>query len=206
MIIRRTDDWPAEPTRLRSDRPLASAAEPAAEPVLGMPVDRIEQMLPADLIQDGSEIVILLLKPSPWYIVLACLGHLAFIIGLTALLYSLNLINEQSAFIFGAALLLARLTWQYLDWLGQVYVLTDRRVIRRMGVLRTWVFEAPLKNVQHTYIFQSIRERALGLGTIAFATAGTSAPEAYWLMVNQPNAVHRRVVSAISRYGGRHGG
>lgn len=180
-------------------------SEPTAEPALGLPVDRVGDVMPADFIRDGSEIVILLLKPSPLYIILSCIGHIAFIVGLSALLFALRLMNESNAVVFGAMLIVVRLTWQYLDWLGQVYVLTDRRVVRRMGVLRTYVFEAPLGKIQHTYLFQSIRERAFGLGTIAFATAGTSAPEAYWLMVHRPTAVHRRVVAAINRYG-RNGG
>ena len=46
----------------------------------------------------------------------------------------------------------------------------SRRVICRGGVLRVIVFEAPLRNIQHTSVFASLRERVMGLGTIGFAT------------------------------------
>lgn len=185
--------------------PQPNLTEPG-EPALGLNLDRAEDILPADLIQ-GGETIILLLKPSPLFIFLGCLGHMLFITGLTAVTYLAadpylsSVINESQALLLGVLALLARLTWQMLDWYFQLYVLTDQRVITRYGILRRFVFEAPLRKLQHTYMLQSLRERVLNLGTIAFATAGTAAPESYWLMVHRPAAVHRRVVQAINRYG-----
>jgi hypothetical protein len=80
-------------------------------------------------------------------------------------------------------------------------MLTDRRIISRGGVLRLSVFETQLKNIQHTSVFASVRERVLGLGTIGFATAGSDTFEAFWTMVRNPFAVHKTVVDAIRRYG-----
>jgi hypothetical protein len=74
-------------------------------------------------------------------------------------------------------------------------------VLTRGGVLRVTVFQAPLKNIQHTAVFASVRERFAGLGTIAFATAGSDTFDALWLMVRQPHAVHKTVVEALRRYG-----
>jgi hypothetical protein len=82
-----------------------------------------------------------------------------------------------------------------------VYVLTDRRIIRRMGVLRMSIFESPLRNIQHTSVYARLRERLFGLGTIAFATAGSDAFDALWVMVRRPFDVHRTVNEAIRRYG-----
>ena len=96
-----------------------------------------------------------------------------------------------------------RLCWQALDWWNRLYILTDRRVVRRMGVLRIYVFETPLRHVQHTSVFASIRERLFALGTIGFATAGSDTYEAFWVMVAKPFDVHRVVVEAIERYGRR---
>ena len=70
-----------------------------------------------------------------------------------------------------------------------------------MGVLRVSVFEAPLRNIQHTSVFSLLRERLFGLGTIGFATAGSDVFEAYWVMIPRPFAVHKVVVDAIERYG-----
>jgi len=97
-------------------------------------------------------------------------------------------------------LLLLRLFWQFLEWLSRVYVLTDRRVVAVAGVLRVRVFEAPLQQVQHTNLLLSLRERLFGLGTVAFATAGTAIAEAYWLMLADPLEVHRKIVQTLNRY------
>ena len=182
----------------------ACAAE--AEPVLGLPLDRAEAMLPADLLQ-GGETILLIVKPSPWYILLSILGPLVVLIALTVIAYVLAAnatipgLNRREAIAAGTLVLAARITWQVLEWLSRIYVLTDRRVIRRMGVLRTFTFETSLRNIQHTELIRTIRERLFCLGTVGFATAGTDVFEAFWVMVARPQAVHRRLVQAINRYG-----
>ena len=101
----------------------------------------------------------------------------------------------------GVGLAVIRLSWQTLDWYNRIFVLTDQRVLRRMGVLRVSVFQAKLKDIQHTGVFMRLRERACGLGTIGFATSGSDVFDALWIMVRQPFAVHKTVVEAIKRYG-----
>ena len=165
-----------------------------------------DSFLPAQLLQPG-EIIILLIKPSPWYIVLSCLGFLvgvAVVAGALLMLQRAGMVNvvDRHDLIVGAVGLAGvRLFWQLLDWLSRVYVLTDQRVIRVRGVLRVQVFECPLKQVQHTSAYFSLRERVFGLGTLAFATAGTAGIEAVWEMLAQPLEVHQVVVQALNRYG-----
>lgn len=188
---------------LRSEQS-AEAAGPAAGPAggdaLGLPLDRAEAMVPADLLQ-GGEIVILLLKPSPLYILLAAAGHLALIVGVVLGLGYFGVLTDRETMVLMVGLVSARLIWQFFEWLSRLYILTDRRVIRIRGVLRVLVFEAQLKQLQHTQSSFSIRERLFALGTISFSTAGTGLPEAYWVMLRQPLAVHRQVIQAINRYG-----
>ncbi|MHC4415684.1 MAG: PH domain-containing protein [Planctomycetota bacterium] len=174
--------------------------------------ERVEAMLPAGLIHD-DEIVILLLRPSLLFVPLACLGSLTFIAIMTLALALVALRvpwipwGEAQAYGLGVAAAAGRLLWQALEWWCRVYVLTDRRVVRRMGVLRVAVFEAQLRNIQHTSVFMPIRERLFGLGSIGFATAGSDVFDAFWVMVRSPFVVHRVVVEAIQRYGGtRHAG
>ena len=165
---------------------------------------RAAQMLPAELLQPG-EIIILLIKPSLWYVVLGSLGSLAAIgvvyvvarwldaVGFAAL-------SRRDLLLLAIGAAAVRLFWQFLEWLSRVYVLTDRRVIRVKGVLRISVFEAPLRKIQHTLVQFTVRERLFGLGTIGFTTAGTGAVEAAWEMVPHPLDVHRTVVEALNRY------
>jgi hypothetical protein len=165
---------------------------------------RAASLLPADLI-DEDETIILLLRPSPLYIVLSSLGSLALIAVITFALAWMARLSwvgwvDTQAFGLGFGMTVLRLGWQGLEWLSRIYVLTDRRIIRRMGVLRVAVFETPLKNIQHISVFSSVRERVTALGTIGFATAGSDVFDAFWVMVNDPFGVHRKVNEAIKRY------
>jgi hypothetical protein len=177
--------------------------------VAAMPVDQSAALLSKQLVQEG-EIIILLLRPSLLYVFLSSLGGLLFIGLVTfALAYMAKFMsqlpgigwNDRQAFALGMGLAALRVGWQFLEWLSRVYILTDRRVICRSGVLRVVVFETPLKNIQHTSVFARVRERAFGLGTIGFATAGSDTFEAFWTMIRNPFAVHKIVVDAIRRYG-----
>lgn len=165
---------------------------------------RADVMLPAQLLQSG-EVLILLLKPSPWYVILDALGSLSGLLLIVAAALAIDTmawtnVGRRNILLLGAALIGLRLFWQFLEWLSRVYVLTDRRVIVVAGVLRVSVFETALKNIQHTDTLFSVRERLFGLGTIGFATAGTAGVEAFWRMIARPLDVHRVVVQTLNRY------
>jgi uncharacterized membrane protein YdbT with pleckstrin-like domain len=161
-------------------------------------------LLPASLLQDG-ELVILFLKPSPWFIVL---GGLRFLLAVLVVLVpamwleplGYGFLVRRDLILLSSGAVGARLFWEFLEWLSRTYVLTDRRVIRIKGVMRVQVFEAPLSQIQHTVTTFALRERLFGLGTIGFATAGTAFVEAYWEMLSRPLDVHKIVVQTLDRY------
>ncbi len=171
------------------------------EPMLA----RASAMLPAELLQPG-EVIILLLKPSAWFIVLVPLRFIA----VTLLCAALAVLLQRKGYDLGAdrydlalialGVIGVRLFWQVLDWLGRVYVLTDQRIIRIRGVLNVQVFECPLQKVQQTDLILPLMQRFFWLGTIGFATAGTAVHEAYWFMIARPLEVHAKVVETMRRY------
>lgn len=169
------------------------AAEETCPPV-------VESML-----GDG-EIVIGIYRPSLWFVVLWPLGSVLFVIGLVFALawatrFGWATWTESQAFGLGLVFLGVRLGWQFLDWANRLYVLTDRRVIRRRGVFQVDIFEARLSRIQQTAVLRLVRERVFGLGTVAFATAGTGTLDALWEAVRDPLDVQRAVTDAIERYG-----
>lgn len=185
--------------RCRNAAPVPFSADAAVS------VDESASALVRDLVEQ-DEIVILLLRPSLWYVPLAAAGSLIFIALVTFMLAYMSRLpwtnwNDMQVFALGMGLCALRLGWQMMEWMSRVYVLTDRRVIARGGVLRTVVFQAPLKNIQHTAVFTSLRERVTSLGTIAFATAGSDTFDCLWVMLRQPQQTHKTVVEAIRRYG-----
>ncbi|MCC6579937.1 MAG: PH domain-containing protein [Phycisphaeraceae bacterium] len=161
-------------------------------------------LLPAELLQPG-EIIVLMLKPSAWYILLRSLYSLSLIALLTFGFwylagYSFLNVSRRDIILLGSCLAGARLFWQFLEWLSRVYVLTDQRVIRVKGVLQVQVFECALKQIQHTECLFSFNERLLCLGTIRFSTAGTALPEAYWEMLAKPLEAHQTLIRTLNRY------
>ena len=182
----------------------AGGVEPAPE---GLVWDhpRASTMLPAELLQ-GGEIIVLLLKPSPWSILIRSFRSLVGLAIIVALLFWMRnnsyftVVGRRDLLFLGCGLGTLYLFWQFLEWLSRVYVLTDRRVIRVKGVVRVQVFEAQLRRIQHTDTTFSFPERLLGLGTISFATAGTGGIEASWRMIANPLDVHQTVVRTLNRY------
>lgn len=174
----------------------------AADPVLA----RAATMLPRELLQPG-EIIILLLKPSPLFILLMPIRFIASVIllaWLAKLLIDKGIalgIGSHDVVVAAVALIGLRLFWELLHWLSHVYVLTDQRVIKVSGVLNVHVFECPLKQIQQTDLVLPLLLRIFGLGTIAFATAGTATREAYWLLLAKPLEVHKKVIETLRRYG-----
>ncbi len=193
-------------TRLHPGKWATSSSSATEAPELTAERQEAAAMLPVGLVQD-DEIIILQVRPSVLFVLLSSVGSLAAIavVTLTAALLTIRLpwipLTELQVYTLGVVVASARLLWQCLDWWGRVYVLTDRRVLCRAGVLRATVFEAPLRNIQHTSVFQPLRERLLGLGSIGFSTAGSHVFDAFWVTIRQPIAMHRIVVETLQRYG-----
>ncbi len=162
----------------------------------------------AYLLQPG-ELVLLFLKPHPLFIVL---GSGSSLLGIALVTFFLAWMDrrfpglpwhDSTIIAMGVVCGICRLLWQGLEWTSRVYILTDRRVIRRKGVLRVSVFECPLSKLQQTSVYQSLRERLFFLGSVYFATAGAASFIALWEFVARPFDVQRTVAEAIERYGRR---
>ncbi len=163
------------------------------------------EVLPAGLVDDG-ELIILLIRPSLLYVPLASLGSLLIVaLIMLALMYLAQFFawTESQAVGLGVIMVIIRLSWQALEWWSSLYVLTDRRIVRCKGVMRSTVFNVMLRELKHTSVFQLTRERAAGLGSIGFATKGSDVFDAFWVMIRQPFEVHKTILETIERYGRR---
>ncbi len=170
-----------------------------------LPVEGTVPAVVSRLVAD-DETVLLVLRPSVLMVPLWSLEAFWIIAGMTfafawAADFGWAAWTEPQAFGFGLVAMSLKLLWQFLDWANRLYVLTDRRVIRRRGILQVDVFEARLDRIQQTNVLQLVRERTFGLGTVAFATAGTGTLDALWEAVADPFRIHTEVARAIDRYG-----
>jgi uncharacterized membrane protein YdbT with pleckstrin-like domain len=63
--------------------------------------------------------------------------------------------------------------WPFLEWVTTSYVVTDRRLITRFGVIARTGRDMPLSRVNDvTFEHSSILERVLGCGTLVVESAG----------------------------------
>lgn len=142
-------------------------------------------------VEPGDEVLVHV-RPSPWAVLLESLGTLAAI----AILASLGAIaaaafgrlddlgDEILAWSLAVAVL--RLLWQAVVVYCRRYVLTRRYVLRVTGVFNRSAATLPTPRVQHVVLVRTLAERLTRTGTIGFATAGTGAVEAAWLIVDRP--------------------
>ncbi|MDP6379977.1 MAG: PH domain-containing protein [Phycisphaerae bacterium] len=161
------------------------------------------RFLSASLLIPG-EIVILEVKPSLWFAILA--GAPVILLGLALVVLCFSPVDlPQQVRLWGVrlgmALAAVRIIMGMLQWVGQTYVLTDRRVLSQRGTLSVEVSEAPLSVITRTHIANSLVQRGLGIGTIFFSTDGGHRPPQPWEHVSRPAEVQAHIVRAIERYG-----
>lgn len=157
----------------------------------------------ATLLDDG-ELVLLAIRPSAWSVALASAPVLvvAVLVGLGAYLAGRG--AALSALYRGAVYLCvaagcARLIVAAFQWMGHLYVLTNRRVLWVSGVLRVEVFQCLLFNVGGTRLSATRSERVVGIGTIEFELRAGREPPGAWINISRPKDVQQQVESAIKQ-------
>ncbi len=174
------------------------SAAAAAPPTI---TTSLTTLLTSHILQDG-EIVLLISKPSLWYILLSGLKFLAFVL---ILMIGATLLDERMPgknilyLDAGIFLISGRLMWAILQWMGRIYVLTDRRILVLSGVFTIDIFDCPLRKVARTRILYSTSERLLRLGTIQIIPSHDETPDGLWLMVHHPLETHDQIVAAVNR-------
>jgi hypothetical protein len=88
----------------------------------------------------GDETVILAIRPSPWFIVIGLLPAIPVAALAVVALLIMSVAEDipwdtAQAIAAGAVILGARGAWQAYDWFGRAYVLTDRRIVVRAGIV-----------------------------------------------------------------------
>ncbi len=175
----------------------ATAAAPADERHAGS----LAALLTCHVLRDG-ELVLLILRPSLWFVPLT---SLRFIAAVAVLMLAGHVYDEKIPFSprfyleAGVFVVAGRLTWALLQWMGRLYVLTDMRIVAISGVWNSVVFECALRRVARTRLTYTLRERVLGLGSIEIIPQDEESPVGIWQMVPRPRRVHERVLSAIRR-------
>lgn len=171
-----------------------TTAAPAASAV------SVANLLTRHVLRDG-EVILLILKPSRWYILLS---SLLFIGGIAAILCALQLFQAPRMpmrYNIDAALFIVScwMMWSVLNWMGRLYVLTDQRILRISGVLNSEIADCPLRKVATTRLVRSFGERLLGLGSIEIHPCDEKRTGSAWQTIRRPRQVHEKIEAAIRK-------
>jgi hypothetical protein len=191
------------PSQLPSQLPGQLNAEGSAgavdTPVVPLRHASLATLLAGHVLQDG-ELVLLILKPSVWFLVLSSLPFAAVAsILLLGVLISTNPTKAQTIGYVEAAVVLAasRFFWAILQWMGRFYILTDLRILRLGGVFNIELFDCPLRKVARTRGIATTLERITRTGSVEIVPV--EGGYGNWQTIDQPAAVHDQIVAAINR-------
>lgn len=165
-------------------------------------------MLTRHILHDG-EIVILILKPSYWFILLQCLRFIAavLIVIIAAQVYRESLAMHTPFYVAwtGGIIIAGRVMASILQWMARFYVLTDLRIVRLQGVFTVDIFDCPLRQIARIRRVTTTRERLLRLGSIEIIPFSEEAPAGLWQTIPRPREAYSEIVKAINRakQGGR---
>ena len=158
----------------------------------------VAALLTRHILCDG-ELVLLILKPSLWFIIFSGLRFSASVLILMIAAQLKNPALTRPVYEAGLFLIAARVMWAVLNWMGRLYVLTDLRIIRLSGVFNVEIFDCALRRVAHTRVVRTTRERLFRLGSVEIIPADEEAASALWQTVRRPHEVHRTIQSTIAR-------
>jgi hypothetical protein len=161
------------------------------------------------ILQDGEEIL-LVVKPSAWQVVLGSLPTLLLTALAAAGVFAgprlgLRVAESvRSLVLLGCAALAAlRLAAMSIRWVGRLYILTNRRVIRMGGAVSTCLADCPLSHISDIAVVSATAERWFALGSLLFTVDGRFRDEIGWMNLAHPHQVAEEVRKAIAH--DRHG-
>jgi len=161
-------------------------------------------VVPREMLHD-DEIVLILTKPSLWFVVVTSFRFVFSVMLLGILAVKLAgggtsvIISPHTIAGITVLLALGRLIWALLVWSSHTYMLTNQRVITIKGVINITMYQANLRKLQRTILWRPWYLRIFGIGTVSFATAATTTSDSTWDMLSRPIPTHEAIVAAINK-------
>jgi uncharacterized membrane protein YdbT with pleckstrin-like domain len=153
---------------------------------------------PRRLIQRGENVV-LDLKPHWWFFARQIVVGAGLFVFLLLVFFGLDGgVRTAGTWVWG----LAALAWAvwlvkaYLDWQFTYFVVTDKRVVYRTGVLAKHGVEIPLARINNINFHQGIVDRLVGAGTLEIESAGTDG-ESRFSHVRHPDGVQQVIYQTM---------
>ncbi|HMQ25401.1 MAG TPA: PH domain-containing protein [Acidimicrobiales bacterium] len=150
---------------------------------------------PKNLLIPGEEVV-LDLRPHWWFLTpRALVSVAAIVVGIVVLAQGWEgTAADGLNVVLGVAILVA-LIWFLLrlaKWATTEFVLTNKRVIYRYGVIGKNGKEIPLDKINTVFFDQTVFERLIGCGTVAMESAGESGKDSF-THIRKPSIVQGEI-------------
>lgn len=183
-------------------QPCAFASESAAAAAADAPAaTSLATLLTRHILRDG-ELVVLILKPSIWFVLLSSVKSIAavLIFMIAAKVFDQHLPYNPFVYVeTGIFLIAARLMWAIQQWTARLYVLTDMRILRIAGVFNVSIFDCPLRKVSQVRLASNLRERLCGVGSIEITPRDEFCPAGVWQTIPRPHEILEHVEAAIRK-------
>jgi uncharacterized membrane protein YdbT with pleckstrin-like domain len=156
---------------------------------------------PKNLIQQG-ETVALDLRPHWWYFSRNIFTGIPLVI-VVLLIFNWDddgFVRDSAVWIV-VALLVAWAAWlvlKYFQWTMTYFVVTDRRVIYRTGVLSKRGVEIPLERVNNINFHQRVIDRIIGAGDLDIESAGRDG-QSHFDFVRHPDGVQHEIYRQMEK-------
>jgi uncharacterized membrane protein YdbT with pleckstrin-like domain len=167
-------------------------------------VDAAGVPLFAVAILEPGEIIIGMWRPTAWYVPLRSarivIGVALAAVATAGAAGSASLEWTTPIVQVAAALIVARVAWVMADWASRVYVLTDRRVMRRRGIVSPTIYQVPLQRLKRVDLAQSAPARLVGTGTVNFSQQSQGGYDAAWVLAPRAAELRQLVLDTRQRY------
>ncbi|GEM_PF-671804 len=201
------EHMPCEPERAVTSPAtdgLGSMFSESASPTTGV----AQALSPRNMLHE-NEIVILMVRPSVWYIFVTSSTFIAVVIALALLSETSQTVDRiislpTMATITGI-LVFCGLLYGVMEWIGHHYILTNCRLITIQGLLQPQISQTVLGRITDISLGQSIPQKLLHAGTMEFTFEAERMPNATWQWIRSPQRVEQQIRQAISRYRGKMG-
>ncbi|HTV48531.1 MAG TPA: PH domain-containing protein [Phycisphaerae bacterium] len=168
--------------------------------------EEIAAKMNPELTLHGNEIVILMVRPSLWYIFAGSFRFNAIFVLLALLIYHTQLlatyIRATALAEITTILVLIRLVYAMMDWTSQVYLLTNCRVVTIKGLLHPELYQVSLPKISQTRLMRSVVQQLFKVGSIGFVVTDQIEPEGIWEWISHPDRVQQQIEAALKKRGG----
>jgi hypothetical protein len=151
----------------------------------------------------GNELVIMMVRPSLWYIVASSFRFcgIVLLLGILAIRTGAfgDLLLPKTALIITASLVGIRMIYALMEWTSHLYLLTTCRIVTIKGARHPTLFQAGLTHITEARLIQPPVQNLLALGTIGYVMGDNMDPGGVWEWIPNPQRVHQQIQAAISK-------